>query len=380
MNGGGGPLLAVILAGGFGTRMRPLTLRTPKPMLELVDRPFAAYQLEHLAAGGVTDVIFSCGYKADALRAGLSDAASVGLRSVTFEEEDRPLDTAGAARFATRGLPADRPGPILVCNGDVLTDLDVPALVGFHRRHGGRATIALTRVSDPSRYGLVRTDADGRVAAFLEKPAPETLTDAERAAPWINAGTYVLDRDVLDALPLGEPVSIERSVFPGLVGSLFAWRSDAYWLDMGTLATYVQAVADVLERRVATRAGDRVGGGVFVEASATVDPGAHLDGPLYVGVGAVVAEGARIVGPATVGRGARVEAGARVERSIVGAGAVVAGTVLDSVVGRGATVAARATLADHSAVGPGATLLGDNLIARGTRVNVDVTIPEGAIQ
>jgi mannose-1-phosphate guanylyltransferase len=374
-------LTAVILAGGFGTRMRPLTLRLPKPMLPLVDRPFSAYQLEHLAAGGVTDVVFSLGYKSDALIEGLSDASRFGLRSVSFEVEEIPLDTAGAARWATRNLGGDDPGPILVCNGDVLTDLDLPALIAFHDAHPGRGTITLTRVEDASRYGLVRHDAtSGRVEAFLEKPVPEQLSDAERAAPWINAGTYVIDRGVLEDLPIGEPVSIERSVFPAMVDDgLYGFRSDAYWLDMGTLDTYLTAHSDVMLGRVATKAGEMMRGGVHIDPSADVAPAAQLSGAVYVGPGAVVEHGATLVGPASVGAGARIGEEAVIDRSVVLEGARVGGTVRRSIVGQGAEVASGASVSGGSAVGPGARVLSGNILDKGVRVGLDVTIPEGGI-
>jgi mannose-1-phosphate guanylyltransferase len=312
---------AIVLAGGEGTRLRPLTWTTPKPLLPIVNRPFLEHQLAWLAGHGVTEVVLSLGYKSDAFA-----GRSFSDLPVLVAAEPEPLGTAGAIRFAAEaGGVTTR---FLVCNGDVLTDLDVTALVRFHEEREAEATIALTQVEDPSAFGVVPTDGDGRVLRFVEKPPP-----GEAPTDWINAGTYVLEPSVLDDIPSGRAVSIERETFPGLLdrqGRLFALPSPAYWLDIGTPAKYLEANADRLER----------GGGLSL-----------------IGPGASVAAGAA-VDASVLGAGAIVEAGAKVLRSVLFDGARVAAgaEVTDSVLAAGATVEAGAAVSGVSIVGPGAVV------------------------
>ncbi|MGH9122630.1 MAG: sugar phosphate nucleotidyltransferase, partial [Acidimicrobiales bacterium] len=226
---------AVVLVGGEGTRLRPLTLHTPKQMLPVGGSPMIERVLDQLALHGVDEAVLSLGYRPDAFLAAYPHGRCGSVRLV-YAVEDHPLDTGGAIAFAARHGGLDE--TFLALNGDVLTDLDITALVDQHVRRGARATIALTPVSDPSAYGVVVTDAEGRVEAFVEKPAP-----GEAPSNWVNAGTYVLDPTVLDMIPAGERVSIERVIFPALAaeGSLYAMRSDASWIDAGTPEAYLDA-------------------------------------------------------------------------------------------------------------------------------------------
>ena len=221
---------AVVLVGGFGTRLRPLTLGTPKQMLPVVDRPMIEWVVGHLAEHGVDEAVLSLGYKPDAFTEAYPDATCAGVR-LTYAVEDEPLDTAGAIRFAATEAGIDE--RFLVVNGDVLTDLDVGALVRFHDAHGGAGTLHLIPVEDPSRYGVVPTDADGRVQAFVEKPSRD-----EAPSHWINAGTYVLEPEVLDRIAPEGRVSVERETFPALAaeGTLYGYEAETYWVDAGTAA------------------------------------------------------------------------------------------------------------------------------------------------
>jgi mannose-1-phosphate guanylyltransferase len=312
---------AIVLVGGEGTRLRPLTETTPKPALTLVDRPFLAYMIEWLAGHGVSEVVLACGFLPDVLRealAGEEERAGVAIRYVA---EPEPLGTAGAIRFAADALGDALGEAFLALNGDVLTDLDLGALLRAHREAGARATIGLHPVEDAAAFGLVRSGVGGEVLEFLEKTG-------EHAPGEINAGMYALQRSVLDLIPAGQNVSIEREVFPRLVGAgLHGRLLDGYWLDIGTPERYLQASWDILEGRVSTR----------VEPTA---PG------LLVDPAAAVAKGATIGPRAVVGPGCRVEAGAEVRDSVllggcaVGAGARVIGSVL----GPGAEVAAGETV------------------------------------
>jgi mannose-1-phosphate guanylyltransferase len=240
---------AIVLVGGEGTRLRPLTYDTPKQMLPIVDRPLVEHVVSWLGRYGVGRVVLSLGYRPDAFVEAYPDNVIGGVR-LSYAIEPELLDTAGAVRFAAE--VGEVSGRFLVVNGDVLTDFDVSSLVAFHTERGAEATIYLTPVPDPSAFGVVPTDGAGRVIAFIEKPPPGTAP-----TNLINAGTYVLEESVLGRIPGGRRVSIERETFPALVADrgLFALPSDAYWLDTGTPEMYLQAQLDILNgsRRAARR-------------------------------------------------------------------------------------------------------------------------------
>jgi mannose-1-phosphate guanylyltransferase len=367
-------LPAVILVGGQGTRLRPLTETTRKDMLPVVDRPLLAYTLDHLRGHGVRQAVISCGYMPTQIQEHFGNA--YGDMTLEYRVEDEPLGTGGGIGLAARGLT----GSFFALNGDSLRAADLGALVDFHRSSGGKATIMLTPVADPSRYGLVRLAPDGRVRQFLEKPRPEEIdTDL------INAGLYVLEPDVLEHVPAGRAVSIEREVFPQLCaeGSVFGLAQPGYWLDVGTPETYLQAHRDVLERTFRTEVGERLGSGfTLIDPAADVHPEAHLVPPVYVGPGAVLEAGVRAGSLAVVGAGARLERGVVVENAVIAQGAVVeAGTVVvGSIVGADAHVARDCSLGGLTVVGPGARLGSGNALDHGVRVGAGVTIPDGALR
>ena len=340
---------AVVLVGGEGTRLRPLTFTTPKQMLPIVELTMIERVLAHLASFGIDDAVLSMGYRPDAFLAAFPDDRCAGVR-LAYAVEPEPLDTAGAVRFAARHAGIEE--TFLVVNGDVLTDLDIGALVGFHRARGAEATISLTPVDDPSAFGVVPTDAAGRVEAFIEKPPRE-----EAPTNLINAGTYVLEASVLDRIAGDRRVSIERETFPALVeaGSCYALASDAYWIDTGTPAKFLQANADLLSGRRGDEApvphARQVGERVWYGAAGPVVDGT-VEGPSFVGDAAFVAKGAQVAA-SVVGSGARVADGAVVRGSLLLPGAVVgAGAVVDgSIVGEGAVVGEHARLTGLSVVG-----------------------------
>jgi mannose-1-phosphate guanylyltransferase len=282
-------VIAVVLVGGEGTRLRPLTFTTPKPMLPIANRPFLEHQIAHLRAHGVHRVVLACGYRPDAIR------AHFGAK-LDYVVEPEPLGTGGAIAHAARALSET----FVVANGDVLTDLDLSALVRFHRDREARMTLALHPVEDPSRYGVVVTAADGAVTAFVEKPAPGTAP-----AVTINAGTYVVEPGVLDLIPDGRAVSVEYEVFPVMVGAgLYAHSSDGYWRDIGTPESYLAAN---LERMPA---------GGLVDPSAQIDPAADVTGSV-IGPGCRIEARARVSGSVLLG-GAVVTAGRTVENRVMG--------------------------------------------------------------
>lgn len=341
---------AVILVGGEGTRLRPLTSLTPKPVVTLVDRPFMAYMLEWLRRHDIDDVIMSCGFLATSVRDVLGDGSRYGVR-LRFVEEPEPRGTAGALKYAEE-LLADR---FLMLNGDVLSDMDLTAQIAQHEATGATGTLGLVPVEDPSAYGLVRTNEDGTVKGFLEKPSADQID-----TNLISAGAYVLERSVLDMIEPGRKVSIEREIWPQLVGSgLYAFAHDtAYWLDIGTPATYLEGSADILEGRVET------------------------DGVQRIGEGCTIAPDAR-VGPTTVlGGGVTIGAGSRVERAVVLEGAVVgAGCELsDCIVAADAQIGDGTVVSDGALLGEGVRVGRDNVLSRGIRVFPGVEIADAAIR
>ena len=362
-------LSAVILVGGEGTRLRPLTALTPKPMLPLAGRPLLAYTFDHLRAHGVGRAVLSCGYLPTQIRDHFG-ADDRGM-ALEYRVEPEPLGTGGAIRFGADGIGET----FLALNGDSLRGADLDALVAFHRERDARATLLLTPVADPSRYGLVRLADGGLVRGFLEKPRPEEIdTDL------INAGLYVLEPSVLDLVPPGRASSIERDVFPKLVeeGSLYGLALPGYWLDVGTPESYLQAHRDVLERNVETGVGRELGDDyVAVDPSASVSPDARLVPPVLVGAGAVVEAGARVGSLAVVGSGARLGRNAVVENAVVGADAVLgAGTVVvGSVVADGAELGDGCEVRGLSVVGPAARLGEGNMLDHGLRIGAGQTIP-----
>jgi NDP-sugar pyrophosphorylase family protein len=330
---------AVVLVGGLGTRLRPLTYTTPKNLLPVVEVPIIERVVAWLAAYGVDSVVLSMGYRPAAFTAAYPDGTVCGV-PVHYAVEPVPLDTGGAIGFAAADAGIDE--TFVVVNGDVLTDTDVGAQIARHRGTGALATIALTPVEDPSRFGVVVTDSGARVTAFIEKPPP-----GEAPSNFVNAGTYVLEPEVLRRIPAGAPMSMERAVFPALAAdaSLFAVASDRYWLDVGLPDSYLQAAFDLLSPGV--RPGPPAPGATEMGPSVWV-----LGAPL-LGDGVVAA-----AGPGTLfGHRAEVAAGARVEAGVVGSGARV---------GAGAVVR-RSVLLSGAVVGPGA-VVEDSIVGPGARV------------
>jgi mannose-1-phosphate guanylyltransferase len=363
-------LPAVVLVGGQGTRLRPLTEHTRKDMLPVVDRPLLAYTFDHLARHGVEEAVISCGYMPTQIRDHFGERyRSLGLR---YEVEPEPLGTAGGIGFAARELD----GTFLALNGDSLREADLGELIRFHRAHGAAATILLTPVADPSRYGLVRLTAEGRVERFLEKPSAHEID-----TNLINAGLYVLEPEVLDLIPAGRAVSIERDVFPALCerGAVYGLALPGYWLDVGTPDSYLQAHRDVLERTFRTEVGEEIGDDfTFVHPTAVVDPGARLVPPVFVGAGATLEAGVRVGTLASIGAGAHIGAGTTVEHATVGSGAVIGpGCVITgSIVGDGARIGADVRASELVVVGPGAAVGDANTLEQGLRVAAGGVLPE----
>jgi len=328
---------AVVLVGGFGTRLRPLTLTAPKQMLPVVDRTMLEHVVGGLGRHGVDEVVLSLGYKEDVFREAFPDGECAGV-ALRYAVEPEPLDTAGAVRFAAEAAGIDE--TFIVVNGDVFTDLDVREVWDRHHEVGAEGTIALTPVDDPSRYGVVPTDPDGKVLGFVEKPPRETAP-----TNWINAGTYVLEPSVLARIDSGRKVSIERETFPAIVadGELWAVQSEAYWVDAGTPETYLQVQLDLI---------DGVRGGEWNDVADSAMVASEADVHHSVVMPEAVIEAGATVRDAVVSAGARIAAGATVDRSIVGPGAVV---------GADAHLRNLSMVGDSAVVDPGAELDGGRI-------------------
>jgi mannose-1-phosphate guanylyltransferase len=364
---------ALILAGGEGTRLRPLTSTTPKPVVPLVDRPFICYMLEWLRGHGVDDVILSCGFMAERVRNVLGDGSGLGI-ALRYLEEPEPLGTGGALKFA-EDLLDER---FFMLNGDVLTDIDLTAQLEQHERTGARATLALIPVEDPSAYGLVRRNSDCSVREFVEKPGPEQID-----TNLINAGAYIIEREVLGGMaPAGTHISIERELFPSLVGrGLFGYEASGYWLDIGTPDRYLQGTFDILEGNVTTEVGGELGRSGLV----LVD-GAQIDGrvvaPVLVAADCVVARRAIVGGRAVLGRGVEIAEGAHVESSVLLEGASIGArsTVSSSIIGAGVMIGEGCHIGAGVVLGDGVKVGANNVLAAGVRIFPGVELPDGAIK
>ncbi|HEY1835155.1 MAG TPA: NDP-sugar synthase [Solirubrobacteraceae bacterium] len=356
--------------GGQGTRLRPLTSNVPKPVVQLVDRPFISFMLEWLRAHDIDDVIMSCGFLADGVRSVLGDGSGHGIR-LRFVEEPEPRGTAGAVKLAESMLDER----FLMLNGDVLTDIDLTAQIAQHEATGARATLALVAVADPSAYGLVVLDEEGGVQEFIEKPSAEKLP-----SNLISAGAYVLEREILDMVPPDANVSIEREVWPRLVGDgLYGFASESYWLDIGTPERYLQGTFDIIEGNV--RTGVLLGDGWL-----SLDDGARLDGravpPALLQRGASVAAGARVGSLVVLGEDVSVGADSTVERAVVLRGSEIGeGCELrDCIVAPGVKIGPRTKVTGGAVLGEGVRIGADNVITRGMRIFPGVEVPDGAIE
>jgi mannose-1-phosphate guanylyltransferase len=369
---GANAMQALILAGGEGTRLRPLTSTVPKPVVPLVDRPFIAFMLDWLRAHGVNDIVMSCGHLASGVRNVLGDGSAFDVR-LRYMEEEQPLGTGGALKYA-EPLLEDR---FLMLNGDVLSDIDLTAQIAEHESKGAVATLALTPVEDPSNYGLVRMNGVGEVTEFVEKPSPDQIDTNN-----ISAGAYVLDKGVLDLLTPDEPASIERDVFPRLVGEgLFGYASGAYWLDIGTPQRYLEATFDILEGTVETEVHRRMADGYLcveprVENAGRIIPAALVESGCRIG------ENARIGGRVVLEHGVTVGENTTIERAVVMRGAEIGAncTLSGCIVAGGVRIGDNTRIEDLSVIGEGVTIGADNVIAHGARIFPGVALPDGAIR
>lgn len=341
---------AVVLVGGKGTRLRPLTLSAPKPMLPTAGLPFLTHLLSRIAAAGIEHVILGTSYKPAVFEAEFGDGSALGLQ-IEYVTEEHPLGTGGGIANVAGKLRNDT---AMVFNGDVLSGADLAQLLDFHRSNRADVTLQLVRVGDPRAFGCVPTNEEDRVVAFLEK-TEDPPTDQ------INAGCYVFERNVIDRIPQGREVSVEREVFPALLTDgdckIYGYVDASYWRDMGTPEDFVRGSADLVRGIAPSPALRGHRGEQLVHDGAAVSPGALLIGGTVVGRGAEIGPGTRLDG-AVIFDGVRVEAGCVIERSIIGFGARIGPRALirDGVIGDGADIGARCELLSGARVWPGVFL------------------------
>lgn len=337
---------ALILAGGKGTRLRPLTVYTPKPVVPLVNRPFLLYQLEILKRAGITDITLSLSYQPDKIEHVLGDGSEFGV-NLGYVTEPSPLGTGGAYRFA-----ADPESPMIVLNGDILTDIDISKVVEFHRQKASAATLVLTPVENPAAYGLVEKDKNEQIVRFIEKPKPEEL--ATLSINTINAGIYILEPAILELIPKGENHSFEYEVFPAILEKrlpFFAYTlKHEYWRDIGTCQSYLAAHHDFLAGKIGGFRRDATEGSEIATA-------ASIDKQSIIGSESIIKPGARIVN-SVIGAGVTIEEKAIIENSVIWPHARIstAAEVRGAIIGRGCHIGRNVIVGEGSVLGDKASL------------------------
>jgi NDP-sugar pyrophosphorylase family protein len=337
---------AILLAGGKGTRLRPLTIHTPQPIVPIFNRPFLHYQIDLLKqVPEIDEVILSLNYQPRRIEEIFGDGSELGIK-IRYVVEPAPLGTAGAVRYAGDNLTES----VVVFNGDVLTQIDLAAVIRLHRERQAKATIVLTPVDNPTAYGLVETDPSGNITRFLEKPKPDEITTNN-----INAGIYVLEPDTFDRIPKDVSWSIERSFFPSLIErseTFVAYVYNGYWIDIGTPEKYTQVHRDIMDGRYAAAPFLGVSGArTAVAADARIEEGAAIEGPCFIDEGVSVKAGARVGPYSVIGRQTQVDENAVVEGAIVWPNCRISkdAEVRNAIIGRNCHVGRNVTL-DHGAV------------------------------
>jgi mannose-1-phosphate guanylyltransferase len=366
---------AVILVGGLGTRLRPLTCNTPKPMIPLVNQPFIEYMLGNLRDQGIDEVVLAVQYLAERFREALGDGSRLGLK-LHIVEEPEPRGTAGAVKNVEHLLD----GSTFVFNGDVMTDLDLQQMLAYHRERASKLTIALTPVEDPTSFGLVETDDDGRIRRFIEKPRQDEIT-----TNMINAGTYIIEPEIFRYVPPAQYYMFERGLFPVMLQTrdpMYGFASRAYWTDVGKPQTYLEVHHDILVGKVRYQfRGRQIAERIWLEDGADINQTAQIVGPVVLGPQVRVGPGARIIGPTVIGARCVIEADAMIEDSVLWEDNVVgeAASLRSCVVGRGNRIGAKVHLADGTIVSDGCEIGAENRLERGIRLWPNTRLSEHSI-
>ncbi len=361
--------------GGLGTRLRPLTCNTPKPLIPLVNRPFIEHMLLRLRDQGLTEVVLAVRYLGDQFRAALGDGSQFGIK-LHIEEEKEALGTAGAVKNVEHLLD----GETFVFNGDVLTDLDLRAMMDFHRQHGSKTTIALTPVEDPTQFGLVETNREQHILRFLEKPRAEDIR-----TNMINAGTYILNADVFRYVPPNEFYMFERGLFPVLLQTgdpMFGYPTRDYWTDIGKPQQYLEVNHDILIGRVSTPfPGTEIADRIWVDGEAEISDSARLVGPVAIGPGVRIERGAQIIGPTVIGAGCQIGPEVTIEEAVLWANNQLAEGVhlRRCMLGAGCTIGGRTVVAGGAIVGDGCRIGADNRLDKGMKLWPDTALNDQSV-
>ncbi len=363
---------AVILVGGEGTRLHPLTCNTTKAMVPVLNKPFLEHLLGYLKRHGVTDIILAMSYLPHHIKDYFGDGVKTGVR-LSYLIEEEPLGTAGALKNAERYLDET----FLMLNGDIFTDLDITAMIDFHRESAAEATIAVTPVDDPTAYGLIETDAEGRISRFLEKPGWEEVT-----TNMINAGIYVLEPDILARIPPKKTVSIERETFQQLLAQgkpMYAYSSTAYWLDMGTPEKYLRLNHDLLLGKAPSLF--NATGGVQIGGGSRIDPSAKVEAPVLIGEGCVIGWGVKIKGPAVLGPECEIDEGASIEGAVLwnNVRAGKRAILRNCIAADHCQIHEASQVTDNCVLGDKVVVGKNNKLAQGTRIRPNKRIAPGAI-
>ncbi|MER3396169.1 MAG: hypothetical protein C4318_04385 [Acidimicrobiia bacterium] len=365
---------AVALVGGQGTRMRPLTFTTPKPLLPLCQRPLIWYTVERCKTAGIEELILSTGYKPQLFETVVGDR--VEDVKISYVHETDPLGTAGGAKNCEALLDST----FIVFNGDVLTSVDLSDLIRTHESTGASVTIYLTEVEDPREYGVVPTAETGEVLDFIEKPSLE-----EAPTNFVNGGIYVIERDILALIPEGVPYSFERELFPKLLEDgvlVVGYKSSSYWLDVGTPAKYLQAHNDLMSGRLHVQPPGTESDGLYFLGEAYISPDAEVVGPVVIGDGVRVESEVSIKGPVSIGPDSRIEGPSQITRSVLLGGNSVGrnSVVEDSILGERAEIASDCLVSEFAVIGAGALVGSGNELRRGMRVWPGVEVEDSAIK
>ncbi|MFL5735540.1 MAG: sugar phosphate nucleotidyltransferase [Chloroflexia bacterium] len=371
-----GNLKAVILAGGKGTRLLPLTAATPKPLIPLVNRPLLDHILHLLRTHGITDIVLAMAYLADNFRAVYGDGSDLGVK-LTYASEPEPQGTGGAIKNVEPYLdPGDT---FLVLSGDVITGIDLTAMLRFHKQSGSICTIAVAEVEDPTSYGAVDLEPNGRILRFTEKPRP-----GETRSTSVSTGTYIMEPAILAHIPAGEYHMVERGLFPTLLvlsDPLYAYRTPAYWIDIGTPAKYLQAHAGLLNGALPdglTPQGELVASGIWAGEGTFIDSSVTITPPLVVGRHCSIEARAHIVGPTVLGDDCRVANDAHLQRLVAWQGAALGPSCdcSDSILATNARLGPNTTLEPTTAIGPNATIGANNRLPPNTTIAPDTFLPD----
>lgn len=366
---------AIILVGGEGLRLRPLTCNVPKPMVPVVNKPFLQHMIDHLKRHAIKDIILAICYLPDNIKRYLGDGTDFGI-TLTYAIEDSPLGTAGAVKNAERFLNET----FVVLNGDIFSDLDLTDMMEYHRQNEAKATIALTPVDDPTSYGVVEIDAPGKVQCFIEKPGRDTVT-----SNLINAGTYILEPVLLDLIPRGIPSMLERGLFPDLVERgmpFFGYKSNDYWIDIGNPDDYMKLHRDILTGKAITRfPGKPMGDEVWVEEGCAIHPSARIIGPAVIGGNCTLEKDVRISGPAVLGSNCSIGQGSTVDEAILWQNVKLGKDVVvrQSVVGNNSAIGNSTWVVDGSIVSDDSDIGSSNRLERGIKVWPGSSIEDNAI-